>query len=349
MYITAATLDDLLNEVFVRLLRSRHRVEASRGGTTEIAGVMLKLRNPRARFSRAEGRCRIASCLGELLWYLSASNKLAFIKYYLDAYSRESDDGKTIQSAYGPRLFGMRRQNQIRNVIELLRKKPSSRRAVIQILNAEDIKSREVPCTCVLQFLVRGSYLHMVTTMRSNDAYRGLPHDIFAFTMLQEAIARSLGKEVGSYKHVVGSLHLYDADRKAASGFIGQGFQATNQAMPPMPVGTPWPSIRRILDAERRIRRSRDLKSAERLVEVANADLHPYWQDILRLLVVYKCFLRNDGRAMTRAKRRMSARVYDDYIDQKTSAAERHADDVPRQMSFLPTQSVPGEPVRRKR
>jgi thymidylate synthase len=37
----------------------------------------------------------------------------------------------------------------------------------------------------------------MVTTMRSNDAYLGLPHDVFCFTMLQEIIARSLGREIG--------------------------------------------------------------------------------------------------------------------------------------------------------
>jgi thymidylate synthase len=84
-------------------------------------------------------------------------------------------------------------------VIELLGNRPTSRRAVIQIFNAEDIAAihREIPCTTTLQFFVRNERLDMVTTMRSNDAYLGLPHDVFCFTMLQEIIARSLGREIG--------------------------------------------------------------------------------------------------------------------------------------------------------
>lgn len=41
---------------------------------------------------------------------------------------------------YGPRLFGMRSGiNQVANVIKLLRRKPSSRQAVVQLFNAEDL------------------------------------------------------------------------------------------------------------------------------------------------------------------------------------------------------------------
>ncbi len=56
---------------------------------------------------------------------------------------------------------------------------------------------KEIPCTTTLQFFVRNERLDMVTTMRSNDAYLGLPHDVFCFTMLQEIIARSLGLDIG--------------------------------------------------------------------------------------------------------------------------------------------------------
>jgi len=40
-----------------------------------------------------------------------------------------------------------------------------------------------------MQFMVRRRRLHLLTNMRSNDAFIGLPHDIFAFTMLQEIMA----------------------------------------------------------------------------------------------------------------------------------------------------------------
>ena len=69
-----------------------------------------------------------------------------------------------------------------------------------------------------------------------NDAYIGLAHDIFAFTMLQELMARSLGVDVGPYRHSIGSLHLYDSHRAAARAYLREGWQET-VSMPPMPPG----------------------------------------------------------------------------------------------------------------
>jgi thymidylate synthase len=103
----------------------------------------------------------------------------------------------------------------VADLISLLQKRPASRRAALQIYDARDLaqEHKDVPCTCTLQFFVRDGRLEMATYMRSNDAYLGLPHDVFAFTMLQELVARSLGVEVGVYRHMVGSLHLYEVDR----------------------------------------------------------------------------------------------------------------------------------------
>jgi thymidylate synthase len=63
--------------------------------------------------------------------------------------------------------------DQLRNVVALLKRKASTRQAVIQLFDGADIvKSyNDVPCTCTLQFMVRGGRLHMLTSMRSNDAY----------------------------------------------------------------------------------------------------------------------------------------------------------------------------------
>ena len=87
MYIPAATLDDLLMRVFEKLLRSRNSVKPTRGGTTELTGVLLKIKNPRARLSRTEMKGKLFSCLGELLWYFAKTDDLGFIKYYLARYN----------------------------------------------------------------------------------------------------------------------------------------------------------------------------------------------------------------------------------------------------------------------
>jgi len=312
MYIKATTIDDLLHAVLSKLLKSKDRVVATKGSTTEITGVLLELKNPRARLSRTQTKGTIFSCLGELLWYLAGANDLEFIRHYISDYGKYSDDGRTLYGAYGPRLFGTKgkRHNQIANVTNLLKKKPTSRKAVIQIFSARDITgpTEDVPCTCTLQFFVRRRRLHLVVHMRSNDAFLGMPHDIFSFTMLQEIIARSLGVGVGRYIHAVGSLHLYLKNRKSAKEYLRAGWQPTNIAMPAMPAKNPWPAIRRLLTIERKLRKGE-------VVEIRG--LQPYWADLARLLSVFAQFKKRDADGIARVRKQMSARVYDRYVEDK--------------------------------
>src|SRR5262245_51702905 len=99
----------------------------------EITGALLRLRNPRARLSRSQSKGKMFSAIGELLWYLAGENDVHFISYYIPQYKKETDDGNTVHGAYGPRLIYMRGINQIDSILRLLRSKPTSRRAVIQL------------------------------------------------------------------------------------------------------------------------------------------------------------------------------------------------------------------------
>jgi thymidylate synthase len=272
----------VLLELYPRLLaRSKDTVKVSRGETAEIIGVLIEIRNPRARLSRSETRGKLYSSLGELLWYLSRDNRLDFIAPYVSRYTDETEDGVTIYGGYGPRLFSQDGQDQVKNVIDLLMARPTSRRAVIQIFDKEDIAvpHKEVPCTTTLQFFVREERLDMVASMRSNDAYFGLPHDVFCFTMLQEVIARTLKIDVGIYRHFAGSLHIYKDWWASAQGFVDEGYQQ-RIAMPEMPQGDPWQSISTVLDAERRIR------SGDQF-DAGSIDLSAYWSDLIRIVQIF--------------------------------------------------------------
>jgi thymidylate synthase len=220
-YFRAQTLDDVMRSVIEEILSHGNRIHPTKGPAAELTGVLLEIIDPRARLSRTETRGKPFSCLGELCWYLAGANDVEFIAYYIRAY-REYAEGDVIFGGYGPRLFGYRGLNQVANVIHLLRRNPDSRRAVIQLYDAGDIaeEHKDIPCTCTLQFMIRRQALHMITNMRSNDAFLGLPHDIFSFTMFQEIMARDLAVELGTYKHCVGSLHLYDCDREIAQQFL---------------------------------------------------------------------------------------------------------------------------------
>ncbi len=318
MYLSFETFDDLMNDVLNRLLNGGQEVNPTRGKSIEIIGAMLHLKNPRARLSRTETRGKPFSALGELMWYLSGTNDLQFIEYYIKKYRDESEDGKTVYGGYGPRFFNLRGQyNQVENVIKLLKKKPSSRKAVIQLFDGSDLASehKEIPCTCTLQLLIRQNKLHLFTTMRSNDAYVGLPHDVFAFTMLQEIFARILNVELGEYYHAVGSLHLYARDVKNAKKYLSEGFQSTKLIMPPMPNGDPRTSIQLLLDIESKIR----LNSAIQMIELS---LDPYWCDLARLIEIHAlCAQKSSKSQRTKAidgvKALMSNSIYNTYIENR--------------------------------
>lgn len=279
MEITAESLDDILMKLYPILLKSDQHNSSRRGKTVELLGVTLRLTNPRARLSRSEDRGKLFSALGELLWYVAGSDDLRFIYPYIPTYKKDAVNGK-INAAYGPRLFRMRdRINQLHNVSMLLSQRPGSRRAVVQIFDAADLTRgcHDVPCTTSLQFLLRNNLLHLSVTMRSNDAYLGVPHDVFCFSMIQEAMARHLNIGVGEYYHYVGSIHLYQDVRLDAQRYLEEGHQKLHE-MPPMP-GDPTHFIPLVLDAER--------KARDRHPVSAQSIDSEYWADIVRLLQAF--------------------------------------------------------------
>ncbi|WP_439372598.1 thymidylate synthase [Bradyrhizobium sp. DASA03120] len=311
MEFIADTLDDALLQLYPQLLAAPKVDGATRGSNTELRGVMVEIRQPRARLSRTETRGKPFSALGELLWYLSKDNKLDFIVPFVPAYKSESEDGKTVYGGYGPRLFRQRGQDQIANVLELLSKRPTTRRALVQIFNAEDLSGPhpEIPCTTTLQFLQRDGKLEMITTMRSNDAYKGLPHDVFCFTMLQEILARTLGYDTGPYRHFAGSMHLYDDNRGDAVRLTEEGFQSRIE-MPPMPNGDPWPSIAIVMSALEEIRTGQEL-------DASALGLDPYWSDLIRLLQVFAA--TGNQAAIADLRKAMTSDCYKYYIDSRTN------------------------------
>lgn len=306
MQIVAQTLDDLLRETYNALLEAGDGVTASKGSFLELRGATLRLANPRSRLSRSYHRGRAFSSLGELCWYLAGSESTEFIEHYISAY-READEDGSIPSAYGPRFRGEEPNDQLRRITELLRAKPTSRRAVVQLFDRRDLlfEHAEVPCTCTLQFLARDGKLELLAMMRSSDAFLGLPHDVFAFTMLQELVARDLDLELGEYVHFAGSLHLYDDHHAPAREFLREGMQSL-ESMPPMPVGDPWPAVEQLLVREESIRTglTRDPRALD----------SGYWGDLARILLAHSL---DDPTELEQLRRSLSSPFFDLYVKER--------------------------------
>jgi thymidylate synthase len=329
MYIKASTLDDLLSKTFAVILKSKTRVNATKGANIEITGVVLELSKPRARLSRTDAKGNAFSGLGELIWYLSGSDRVENIEYYIPFYKKSAENDGSVRGAYGPRLFGGARA-QYELIKSTLKTKPWSRQAVIQIFDQRDIRRnyKDVPCTCNLQFFIRDGLLNLIVTMRSNDAFKGLSHDIFAFTMLQEILSRDLGIGLGTYKHMVGSLHIYNSDLQKVEEYLKEGIQSTKE-MPIMPDSNPWPSISKVKEIESELRIGRE-SAVESALQKAS-DLKPYWLDLVRLLAIFaitKGMPPGDDASLknvAKIRKSMSSSFYSTYIRRRVKPVNSSA------------------------
>jgi thymidylate synthase len=272
-----------MRKLYGELSKSTDTFEASKGKGQDLLGQKIVLKDPRARISATATRGRLISALAEFCWYMAGSADLDFIRFYLPDYPPKGATG-ALEEAYGPRLIGTgefgHSFDQIERVIDRLRRKPDTRRAVISILEPSDLEpgKAEAPCTIALQFIRRRERLHLVAMMRSNDAYLGFPHDVFCFTMIQELIARSLGIQVGEYHHFATSLHLYEHDQDKVSAYLDEGFQSPTFAMPKMPSGCQLANLKAFLDAERSIR-------SGTITAAAQIKLPQYWRDLALVLL----------------------------------------------------------------
>lgn len=226
------------------------RVGSRNGPVMRIVGpVTVSYDRPRERVLL--NAARDASpflTLYESLWMLAGRNNVAPLAYYAERMRDYSDDGETLNGAYGYRwrcakewtsadhgddfgLFTFGEVDQLQIVIKHLRVKPESRRAVLQMWNVEDDllkidSSKDVCCNTEVMFSVRrddtlqplqgarrargASLLDMTVVNRSNDMIWGtLGNDFVCFSVLQEYAAAHLGVEVGVYNQISNDLHVY--------------------------------------------------------------------------------------------------------------------------------------------
>jgi len=192
----------------------------------EIIGHSFCITSPRNRvIFNKERNINFSFMVAEWLWIMSGSNDVAMISYYNSVIANYSDDGKTMHGAYGKRI---NKFHQLENVIKKLEEDPDSRQAMIIIFQPSDVvqKTKDVPCTILFQFFIRDYKLHMITYMRSNDVLLGLPYDLFNFTMIQEYVSTRLNNDtsfgMGTYTHMVGSLHMYERDSDRINDVIDE-------------------------------------------------------------------------------------------------------------------------------
>lgn len=191
----------------LEVLRDAPEVESRNGKTKELLGATLTLTEPEYCVISRKGFSHDFMNM-EILQLLAG----VYDKELLAEITPRAAGMITPMTAYGPRVVG-----QLPLVELELRSDPLSRRAVVYVGKDEDLSwsnseatAKEMPCTCLWQFIVREEKLHMFVYMRSWDAVWGLSYDVPCFVAVQMALAKALSLPLGEYHHTSGSLHLYE-------------------------------------------------------------------------------------------------------------------------------------------
>ncbi len=161
----------------------------------------------------------------EFEFYMSGSDKLEDAIKCSSFWKNCSDDGETINSNYGKRIFhdvNSHGFTQFQHALNCLRNNLQSKKAVIVITSPENAYlSNDNFCTMHLRARVDGdNKLHLTAYMRSNDVFFGTVYDVPFFVFVQLALIHELntyGENVtlGTYTHLASSLHMYERNRPA--------------------------------------------------------------------------------------------------------------------------------------
>lgn len=161
------------------------------------------------------------SIFAELLWFLRGDTNVKWLQdRKVTIWDEWADENGDLGPIYGhqwrswPTPDGCH-VDQIRDVIEQIRRDPDSRRHLVSAWNVADIGEMALaPCHTMFQFYVAPSAsgrgkLSCQLYQRSADVFLGVPFNIASYALLTHMVAQVTDLEVGDFVHTLGDAHLY--------------------------------------------------------------------------------------------------------------------------------------------
>jgi thymidylate synthase len=176
-----------------------------------------------SRYDLADGfplvttkKLHLKSIVHELLWFLSGDTNIRYLKANgVGIWDEWADDAGDLGPVYGyqwrswPTPDG-EKIDQIKNVVEQIKRNPDSRRLIVSAWNVADVDDMALPpCHCLFQFYVADGKLSCQLYQRSADIFLGVPFNIASYALLTMMVAQVTGLEAGEFIHTFGDAHLY--------------------------------------------------------------------------------------------------------------------------------------------
>jgi len=158
----------------------------------------------------------------ENLWFLSGDLHIGLLKKHgCKFWDHWADENGFVPSAYGNfwRKFPVHGEppynDQVRYVLDTIKKNPNSRRMVISAWAPGNAQTSGLP-PCHLLFIFNVQYgkdgiprLCVHLTQRSCDVALGVPYNIAGYSFLLHLFAHLTGIEPGTFGHTLVDAHIY--------------------------------------------------------------------------------------------------------------------------------------------
>lgn len=161
--------------------------------------------------------------LHELLWYLSGEDHIRNLRKVTKIWDAWADADGNLDTAYGNYwrhfpsaskdaggAWQVREVDQIQNVIDTLKKDPSSRRMVVVAWEPGNaMASKLPPCHYTFAFHVQDGKLNCHLSQRSGDIALGIPFNLACYATLTQMLAHETNLGLGWFSHTIIDAHIY--------------------------------------------------------------------------------------------------------------------------------------------
>lgn len=185
-------------------------------GTLSVFGRQL-------RFNLDEGfpllttkKLHLRSIIHELLWFLKGETTTAYLhEHKVSIWDEWAGPNGELGPIYGKQWRRWQGPNgkpvdQIQNLIDRIKKDPTSRRLLVVSYNPGELPEVAPPaCHTLFQLYVSGDRLSLQLYQRSADLMLGVPFNIASYALLLMMIAQVTGLKPYEFIHTFGDVHIY--------------------------------------------------------------------------------------------------------------------------------------------
>jgi len=195
-------------------------------GTKSVFGYQMRFDLSKGFPMLTTKKLHLKSIIYELLWFLKGETNIKYLNENgVRIWNEWADENGDLGPVYGFQWRNWNGDNidQIKELIDNLKKNPNSRRMLVSAWNPsvlpdtsksfnENIsegKAALPPCHAFFQFYVNDGKLSCQLYQRSADIFLGVPFNIASYSLFTLMIAQVCGYMPGDFIHTFGDAHIY--------------------------------------------------------------------------------------------------------------------------------------------